>query len=51
MNSLRIDAIHLQYRQTSDISRTLAGNKIVDRSDVVEASPIGPAPTTSSFLT
>ena len=35
--------------QTSDISRTLIGNKIVDHSDVVEASPVGDAPTTSSF--
>ena len=33
--------------------RTLAGNKIpiVDHSDVVEASPVGAAPTTSSFST
>ena len=39
------------YRKTSDISRTLLGNKIVDNSDVVGASPIGAAPTTSSFST
>ena len=39
------------YRKTSNISRTLAGNKIVDNSDVVGASPVGPAPTTSSFST
>ena len=39
------------YRQTSNISRTLVGNKIVDNSDVVEASPVGAAPTTSSFST
>ena len=38
------------YRQTSNISRTL-DNKIVDHSDVVEASPVGAAPTTSSFST
>ena len=37
--------------KTSNISRTLAGNKIVDNSDVVGASPIGAAPTTSSFST
>ena len=37
------------YRKTSNISRTLVGNKIVDHSDVVGASPVGAAPTTSSF--
>ena len=39
------------YRQVSNISRTLVGNKIADHSDVVGASPVGAAPTTSSFLT
>ena len=39
------------YRQTSNISCTLLGNKIVDHSDVLEASPVGAAPTTSSFST
>ena len=39
------------YRKTSNISRTLLGNKIVDHSDVVGASPVGAAPTTSSFST
>ena len=39
------------YRKTSNIRRTLAGNKIVDHSDVVGASPVGAAPTTSSFST
>ena len=37
------------YRQVSNISRTLQGDKIADRSDVVEASPASAAPTTSSF--
>ena len=37
--------------KTSDISRTLVGNKIVDISDVVGASPVGAAPTTSLFST
>ena len=37
--------------QTSNISSTLAGNKIVDHSDVVGASPVGAAPITSSLLT
>ena len=41
----------LHNRQTSDIIRTLVGNKIVDHSDVVGASPVGAAPTTSSFST
>ena len=39
------------YRKTSNISRTLVGNKIIDNSDVVGASPVGAAPTTSSFST
>ena len=39
------------YRQTSNISRTSVGKKIVDHSDVVGASPVGAAPTTSSFQT
>ena len=37
------------YRHTSYISRTLVGNKIIDQSDVVAASPFGVAPSTSSF--
>ena len=41
----------MAYRKTSNISRTLVGNKIVDNSDVVGASPVGAAPTTSSFST
>ena len=39
------------YRKTSNISRTFVGNKIVDNSDVVGASPVGAAPTTSSLST
>ena len=39
------------YRKTSNIRRTLVGNKTVDHSDVVRASPVGAAPTTSSFST
>ena len=39
------------YRKDSNISRTLVGNEIVDNSDVVGASPVGAAPTTSSFST
>ena len=37
------------YRQVSNIRNTLVGNKIVDHSDVVGASPVSAAPTTSSF--
>ena len=40
-----------KYRQVSNIRRTLVGNKIVDHSDVVGASPVGAAPTTSAFST
>ena len=39
------------YRKVSNIRRTLVGNKIVDHADVVGASPVGAAPTTSSFST
>ena len=42
---------NLWYKKTSGISRTLEGYKIVDRSGVVGASPVGAAPTTSSFST
>ena len=38
------------YPQTSNIRCTL-GDNIVDHSDVVGASPVNAAPTTSSFLT
>ena len=39
------------YRQVSNIRRTLVGNEIVDNSDVVGASPVGAAPTTSELST
>ena len=41
----------IMYSQTSNIRRTLARPKIDDHSDVVGASPVGAAPTTSSFST
>ena len=44
-------SIYEKYRQISNIRRILVGNKLVDHSDVVEASPVGAAPTTSSFCT
>ena len=43
--------LRYKYSKTSNISRILVGNKIVDNSDVVGASPVGTAPTTSSFST
>ena len=39
------------YRQVSNIRRNLVGNQIVDHSDVVGASPVGGAQSTSSFST
>ena len=39
------------YLQASNIRRTWESNKIVDHSDVVGASPVGDAPTTSSLST
>ena len=39
------------YRQTSNIKSAFVGNKIVDHSDVVGASPAGAAPSTSSLST
>ena len=43
--------VKFKYCKTSNIRCTLVGNKIVDHSDVVGASPVGAAPTTSSFST
>ena len=43
--------MNCDYRKTYNIRRTLVDKKIVDHSDVVGASPVGAAPTTSSFST
>ena len=43
--------LSILYRQVSNISRTLVGNLIVDHSNVVGASPVGVATTTTSFST
>ena len=55
MNTLKLidGEIHRnhEYTKTSNIRHSLVGNKIVDHSDVVGASPIAAAPTTSSFST
>ena len=40
-----------KYRQPSDIRRTLVSIKTADDSYEVGASPVGAAPTASSFLT
>ena len=48
---LNVLMVAAEYRQVSNIRHTLAGYKIVDHSDVVGASPVGAAPTTSSFST
>ena len=39
-----------KYLQTSNIIRILVSNIIVDNSDVVGASPVGAAPTTSELF-
>ena len=39
------------YRKVSNIRCTLVSDEIVDHSDVVGASPVSAAPTTSSFST
>ena len=49
--NLNICELWWMYRKISNIRRALVGNKIVDHSDVVGASPVGAAPTTSSFST
>ena len=46
-----MNPVYKQYCKTSNIRRTLVDNKIVGHSDVVGASPVSAAPTTSSFLT
>ena len=54
IGSLKLDLElkeYSHYHQTSKISRTLVGNKLVDHSDVVGAAPVGTTPTTSSFST
>ena len=41
--------IFLKYHQIVNIRRTSVGNKIVAHSDVIGATPVGAAPTASSF--
>ena len=51
LSSHRPNVSYNGYRKTSNISRTLWGNRIVDHSDVAGASPVGAAQTTSSIST
>ena len=48
INIAKYRNISIPSRQTYSISYTLAGNKIVDCSSVIGASPAGAAPTLSS---
>ena len=50
-NGHSIAQMLLNYRKVSNISRTFVGNKILDYSDVDEASPVDAAPTSSLFST
>ena len=49
--------IYIEYQISDNLpsnlkyKRLLVGSRIVDHSDVVGASPVGAAPTTSSFST
>ena len=47
LHDLKADLMDEWHRQVSNIRCILVGNKIVDHSDVVGASPVGVAPTTS----
>ena len=51
VQKISLDELTHGYRKTSNIRGTSVGNKIVGHSDVVGASPVGAAPTTSSFPT
>ena len=42
---------HVCYHKTSNVSRTLVTNDIVNHSDVIGGSTVGAAPTTSSSST
>ena len=45
------DTRKYEVPSTPNIRRILVGNKIVDHSDIVGASPVDAAPITSSFST
>ena len=48
-HTFKLNGAFKNYRQTSNMCRTLVGNKIVHHSDIVGASPVGATPATSSF--
>ena len=51
-HALELTSLILSYhRQTANMSHSLDSNKFADHSDVVGASPVSAAPTTSSFST
>ena len=45
------DKVWDKITYSQKLSHTLEGNTLVDDSDVAGASPVGTAPTTSSFST
>ena len=51
LHTRQSQSTYKNYRQVSNIRRTHGGNEIVDNSDVVGASPVGAASTTSSLST
>ena len=52
VQKLRFDWPHAPYyRQISKTRRILVDNNIIDPSEIVGASTVGAAPTTSSFST
>ena len=51
MHRISIPDTSLKITERKTVKHTLVGDKIVDHSDVVGASTIGVAPTTSSFST
>ena len=50
-SQFKLSNLKLEYRQVSNVRHTFVRNNIIDHSDVVGASPVGAAPTTSSFST
>ena len=49
LNHSRTVPYNEKYHQTSNIIRTLLSNTFAYHSDVVEATPVGTAPTTSQL--
>ena len=51
IETMHHDKPNMTHCHISNISHTFASNIIVEHSEVVGASPVGAAPTTSSFST